>query len=73
MFPKCINHRYILDINVTFEGRDCTLHSCIARESNWTRTDWFVINGLTDGIDTADADAGISTLLREASLVTRTI
>lgn len=32
-----------------------------------------MINSLTDRIDTAGADAGISALLREASLVTRTI
>lgn len=32
-----------------------------------------MINGLTDRIDTACADAGIPAFLREASLVTRTI
>lgn len=32
-----------------------------------------MINGLTDRIDTACADARIPALLREASLVTRTI
>lgn len=59
--------------NLTFEGWNCTLHSCIARESNRAGTHRLVIDGLAERIDAACGDARISTLLREAGLVARTI
>lgn len=57
----------------TAKSWNCALHSRVSCESNGTRTHWFVINGLTEGIDAARADARISAFLREAGLVTRTI